>query len=843
MSTPGDVPNASGQLTRHSEAETALSTGGFYAGLFLITSSTLMLQLIQTRILSVVAWYHLAFFVISMAMFGLTAGAVWVYLRNPRFTLRTLASDLSNFSTAFAVATAVCLATQTTLVPMATKSLTSVWSWVELAICISIPFFFSGVIVSLALTRSPFPIGLVYGVDLIGAAVGCLGVLFLLQYTDGPSAILWVGAFGAVAALLFAHAANRNSGEPPTNFPSVLRFKKTIAALIAAAALINGMATFGLQPLVVKGRFEDLYTHIFREWNSFSRVAVFQEARGVRPAMWGPSPKFEGWTVDQRVMNIDGDAGTTMYRFAGDLVPLGFLRFDVTNMAYFLPHRTSAAIIGVGGGRDMLSAALFGVPAITGVEINPIFIKLLTTQPEFVQFNALSKLPSVRFVNDEGRSWFARTRDHFDLIQMSLIDTWAATGAGAFTLSENGLYTTQALKIFLSRLTSSGVFTVSRWYSPTRVQETGRMLSLAVAALIEIGAREPRQHLFLCSEGRIGTLIISRSPFTDEDLKALSDAAREYQYKILLAPDMEPESEELARIVKASSREELEKYTSNAVFDLTPPTDDRPFFFNQFPFRKPLQALILFRSMYGAGGQGGVYEGNLTATGTLLILFCVALGLVLATIVIPLRPAVKDVGVRLVTSGTAYFLLIGIGFMTIEIGLLQRTSVYLGHPMYALSVLLFTLILSTGLGSLISERLKLDSFPRFACWASLLAAYVVALPLWLGDLLLAYSGADLLTRAGLCILAIAPAGVMMGFGFPTGMRLVTAIDPRPTPWFWGINGAAGVLASIVAVAISIASGIGATLMLGGICYLLLIAPAYRLLVRHQARDRMAHQTA
>ena len=134
---------------------------------------------------------------------------------------------------------------------------------------------------------------------------------------------------------------------------------------------------------------------------------------------------------------------------------------------------------------------------ITGVEINPIFIKLLTRDLDFTAFNQISRLPNLKFVNDEGRSWFARSTDTFDVIQMSLIDTWAATGAGAFTLSENGLYTTQALKIFLSRLSPTGVFAVSRWYSPTRVQETGRMLSLAVAALLEMGISEPQGHIFL----------------------------------------------------------------------------------------------------------------------------------------------------------------------------------------------------------------------------------------------------------------------------------------------------------------------------------------------------------
>jgi SAM-dependent methyltransferase len=522
-----------------------------------------------------------------------------------------------------------------------------------------------------------------------------------------------------------------------------------------------------------------------------------------------------------------------MYRFTGDLQELGFLKFDVTNLAYFLPGRQRSAVIGVGGGRDMLSAALFGLQDITGVEINPIFIKLHTGRAEFSDllikretdfsgFNKLRELPGTKFVVDEGRSWFARSKDTFDIIQMSLIDTWAATGAGAFTLSENGLYTVEAMKIFLNRLSPKGVFTVSRWYNPARPKETGRMLSLAVAALLEMGVQEPGRHIFVAASDRIANLLISREPFSASDLMVLDETVKEYEYEVLIGPGRLPASEVLRNIVTADSRQDLDRYTSTLELDLTPPTDDRPFFFNQFPFYKPVQAVKFFYEMYGTGGYGGIYEGNLAATGTIVILFFVSLALVLATIIIPLRPAVKDVGGKLVIGGTIYFVLIGIGFMMTEIGLLQRTSVFLGHPMYSLSVLLFTLILTTGLGSLLSERILLGTQARFASWAFLTAVYILLLPVWIPDVFLAFDGADLFIRAVVCVVCFAPAGLLMGFGFPTGMRLISSIDRKPTPWFWGINGAAGVLASIVAVATSIGFGISTTLSIGGGCYLLLI---------------------
>jgi hypothetical protein len=281
----------------------------------------------------------------------------------------------------------------------------------------------------------------------------------------------------------------------------------------------------------------------------------------------------------------------------------------------------------------------------------------------------------------------------------------------------------------------------------------------------------------------------------------------------------------LNRILTSKNRQELENYTSNLSFDLTPATDDRPFFFNQLPLTKPVQAFFLAKKMVATDTAqyfGGIREGNLVATATLIMLFIISLGLVVGSILIPLRHAVRDVGRRLALGGTLYFLLIGIGFMMIEIGLLQRMSVFLGHPVYSLSVLLFTLILATGIGSLISDILPLDSRPRFLLWALLAGAYLAALPHWLSTVFLAFDSAGLLIRAILCVFTIAPAGLLLGFGFPTGMRLISAIDRRPTPWFWGVNGAAGTLASTVAVASSIAFGIGTTLTIGAGCYVLLI---------------------
>jgi hypothetical protein len=776
-----------------------------------------MLQIVQTRILSVTTWYYLAFLLISLAMFGITAGAVWVYQRRDRFTTQTLAGDLTYFSSLLAVVTALCVMLQTSLPLVRAQSASGMVAWFGLIACLILPFFLSGIIVSLALTRTPLRIGKVYAVDMVGAAAGSVGALLLLNLTDGPSALLWIAAFNALAGACFAHCGIGSAELPPLIFANAFKRPGLIFAVLAVAALANGMVDGGLRLLFVKGHpqyGED--RPMLERWSSFARVAV-RTVNEEPLDLWGASPLFRAadWPIDKRWMNIDGDAATYTYRWDGDPARIGFLKYDVTNIAQFLPGHRRSAVIGLGGGRDMLSAHLFGVADITGIEVNPTLLRLLTSEPGFADFAGLNRLPAAHFFNDEARSWFARSDQSFDLIQMSLVDTWAATGAGAFSLSENGLYTVDGWKIFLNHLTEHGVFTVSRWYTPDAIDEAGRSVSLAAAALLDLGATDPSQSIFMAGSGPIATLVVSRTPFREQDLAILRKVAADYQYRILLCPGLPPASEVLGRIAASRDRDALEAYTANLPLDLTPSSDERPFFFNQLPLSDP-QKMLRLTSLRSSA----VVTGNFAATDTLVLLFVLSAILVGYSIIRPLGPAIGDVGRRLAIGGSAYFILIGAGFMCVEIGLLQRLSVFLGNPAYSLSIVLFSIILATGLGSLVSDRFPLNTRLRFGLWSVTTGAYLLLLPLWLPMPLHAFESALLPTRAALCVLAVAPSGFLMGFGLPTGLRLINAINPRPLPWFWGINGATGVLASSIAVGIGIAYGIPATLALGGVCYLL-----------------------
>ena len=728
------------------------------------------------------------------------------------------------------------IAVQFCLITATPVSLTTLVSWSLLSAAMAMPYVFSGVVVSLALTRSPFPTGQVYGVDLAGAALGCVAVIGLLNVLDGPTAAIVAGVISGLSAVAFSYSAGAEYRQRVKSMPWWRMPEKVVITLLGLA-LVNSQSDGGLRPIMVKGSIENEgKLGVYEKWNTYSRVRAYPPQMQV-PHLWGPSPKLPtDKLVPVAAMDIDGAAGTAMFHYDGTLNSIDFLQYDLVNLAYRLPGIHKSAVIGVGGGRDVLSAHLFGVTDITGVELNPIFIDLHTRDPFYKSYSNLTALPNLKLHVDDARSWFAATHEKFDLVQMSMIDTWAATGAGAFSLSENGLYTLEGWRAFLKTIDNDGFFTVSRWYSPSEVNETGRMIGLATAALLDAGVKDARPHLFVATANNIATLVLSKAPFTQEQLRALHGAVRDCGFNELLAPDHPPDSKLLRQIIESRDPVTLNRILDSTSLNLTVPTDAKPFFFNQLRmFDIPTLLKILRR-----GGDGGVMWGNLVASAVLIMILFISIAAVIATILIPLKSAARECSRSLAVAGSLYFSLIGMGFMLAEIALLQYFSVYLGHPIYSLGVCLFSLILASGLGSLASDWLKLNTRGKLLAWACMVVVYLAAMAWILPSIFAATTDRERLVRIGITLAAIMPLGFLLGFAFPTGMRLVNTIDSQPTPWFWGINGATGVLASVLGVMFSMSFGIDVTMLIAAACYLLVIPTSFALMA---LRPAIAQQAA
>jgi spermidine synthase len=801
----------------------------FLSGVFLITFSSLLFQILQTRIMSVVQWYSMAFLAISVAMLGMTVGAVWVYLRRERFQSAQLAITLSHFALLTAIAMPASMILQFCLITSPTISLTTVVSWAMLLTFMVVPYIFAGVVVSLALTRSPFPTGQVYGVDLLGAALGCVAVLALLNLLDGPSAVIAAGAISGLSAMAFAASADAEGRQLLKSKPW-WRQPVTVVVALLALAIFNTLSPIGFSPIMAKDNldFKGRYNQ-YEKWNTYSRIRV-TNPHILPVGLWGPSSKLpEDLRVPLAVISVDDlYTSSSMYHYDGTRDSIDFLKYDLVNIAYRLPGIHKSAVIGLGGGQDVLAAHLFGVNDITGVELNPIIVDLHTRNPRYKDFSNLTALPNVKLYADDARSWFAASNEKFDLVQMNMIDSFAATGAGAFSLSENGLYTLEGWRAFLKTINKDGIFTVSRWYAPGNINETGRMVGLATAALLDAGVKDARPHLFVAVTDKLATLVLSKAPFTEEQLRILHNAVRDGSFTELLSPDRPSESELLNRIVESRDLASLNRVLGSTYLDLTVPTDERPFFFNQLRiFDIPALVTVLRNARYGL--MGGVWWGNLMASSVLVLILLISIVAVIATILVPLRSAARECSRPLAIAGSLYFSLIGMGFMSAEIALLQYFSVYLGHPTYSLGVCLFSLILASGLGSLASDWLKLNTRAKLLVWGCMVVLYLMVMERVLPSIFQATTNRERLVRIGITLAAIMPLGFLLGFAFPTGMRLVSAIDTQPTPWFWGINGATGVLASVLGVIFSMSFGINVTMLISAACYFLVIPASFALL--------------
>ncbi|HXO22569.1 MAG TPA: hypothetical protein VOA87_21820 [Thermoanaerobaculia bacterium] len=779
----------------------------FYCGLFATALATLVLEVVDTRLLSVITWYHLAFLAISLAMLGMTAGAVFAYLRPERFTEAAALAQVSRFATFFALSMplshlavlAIRVPTQLTTQPM------DLWTLAFASGLLAAPFCFAGVVVAVSLTRVPLPIGRVYAADLLGAGLGCAAAILLLERADPTTVTFLLAALAGLGAAAYRLAAGRG---------------RVIASLaLAAALLFVAFANRSLYPRlfwigIMKGNPVPAPV-LYDRWNSHSRVTARAAARGT-PALWGAGSATPPAQVEQIPLRIDGGAFTVCTR----LEPgsgLDWLRYDLTNLAFQLRGQGEVAVIGVGGGRDVLAALAFGSPHVTGIEVNRLFLDLL--EGDLRQFAGLADRPEVTLVHDEGRAYLARSPARFDLLQMALVDTWASTSAGAMTLTENGLYTVQAWRLFLRRLRPSGLLAVSRWYSPDDPGETARLLSLAAATLMEEGRPTPRDHIVLATAGRLSTLILARDPFTADDVARLREAAARYGFSFLVLPGEPVANAALGKIVEARNKADLAAATRHPLLQLEPPTDDRPFFFNM------LRPAAWLRRDFARERAGGVIEGNLRATDSLAAIFLVVLALVTATILVPLLARGRGHGLApgAFAAAAAYFSLIGVGFMLVEIALMQRFSSFLGHPIHSMVVTLMSLIVAAGIGSWLSDALPLRGrAPLFL--PLVVAPALVALPFLVRFTAASFAGASLSLKVALVSALTVPAGVLLGFCFPVGMRLVRSRSAAAMSWMWGLNGAFGVLGSVLAVVLSMTFGISRCFLLAALCYLALGVP-------------------
>ncbi len=761
-----------------------MSSRRAFAGVALTSLATLVLELTLTRLFSATMFYHFAFLAVSLALFGSGASGVALYVL--RFRTELPGRALALFSMLFALATvAALLVVLANPIPPISPGLHTIAPLTAVYGAAALAFFFSGCTITVALSVWAREASRLYFFDLLGAAAGCLLLVPALELLGGVDTVLLASVLAAFAGLVFA---DRAAG------PGV----RTAAAWVAAstAALLawnHATGQIGLRE--AKGLSEAGL--LFSKWNSFSRVTVGATA-----------------DPDRRLIFIDADAATVLHRDAADSRRQERQRDRVESLAYHLGGREKALIIGPGGGVDVIIARLFGARQITAVEVNPLVAREVMSAEPFRSFSGrLYEQPGVRLVVDEARSFIRRSNEEYDLILGTMVDTWAATAAGAFALTENNLYTVEAFQDYLARLAPGGMLSMTRWHQNPPDQLL-RLVALGRAALQAAGIGEATDHFILVRglpEGdrplATATFLLKKAPFTDAEVERAEAVAQRLGFEVLYTPRTRLPGPITGLIEARDPREFWRDFPS----DVSPPSDDRPFFF---------QSARLSRLLSPRWARG---EWRKTNLGTVVLFVLVGISAVLVALFVlgPLllvRARVADQPGR--AGALLYFACLGVGFIVIELAMVQKCVLFLGHPAYALTVVLFSVLVFSGLGSALSARIRLEQLrPALIRLLPAAAVFVVAYVLLLGPAFYRLVQLGPASRVALTVAFLAPLGLLLGVPMPAGLRLLAAVAPGLVPWAWGVNGAAAVLGSAAAVAMAMLWGFDRTLLVGASLYL------------------------
>ena len=760
--------------------------------------AALLLELALTRLFSVVLFYHFAFLAISIALLGLGAGGVFAYLRKTqlsRIGTRPLAAWLCGLN-----AIVIPFVLEIVLhVPVSLElSWTNLLRLTVLYLSAAISFLLTGVLFSVVFARETRTITRLYGADLLGGALACLSVVPLLNWIGGPNAILFAATVMSLAGLVWADARRTRN------------VTGAIAAVLVLLIAVNHSGRL-IDVTYAKGIFRDKSWVEFARWNAISRVEVDRQGD------------------DGKAIVIDADASTYImnvdpHAWQGTLWQKNLMASPPA-LANVLRPRGEFAIIGPGGGVDVLRAVANGSPSVTGIEINPIIANSIMRDRYADYSYHLYERPEVHLHVTDGRSFVRNAKQKFDVVQMTLVDTWASTAAGAFALSENSLYTVDAFREYFEHLKPDGMIAITRWEF-RQPREALRVVSVATEALHQLGVQNPAKHFIIVSEGDLDedgipvVVLAKKSPFTPEEEAAVKAHIESTEDLVALYTPSAPGQNPFSALI---ARNDPRAFARAYPYNVGPVDDNAPFFFF---------TLKTDQVLHDGGLQRGIdWKVNLGVV-VLGIVFAISL---VAVVVFLVGPMALRGGRRQRVLPLLYFVAVGLGYILVEIAFIQRFVLFLGHPTYALTVVIFLLLLSSGAGSLSSRRWLPNTARGWIPLVILVLA--IALYTWgLTSLLTSLIGLPFFMKLVVSAVVLVPLGFAMGMPFPTGLRAIanTAAvelpaselgepansDDNAVEWAWAMNAASSVLGSVLAMVIAIHFGLNITVACGAAAYLL-----------------------
>jgi len=784
-------------------------------GIGLVSMSTLLLELCLTRLLAVTLWYHFAFMIISTALLGFGAAAVlvsvWTRLREA-----SLARSLPAFAAVLAVSIPGCFALAQT-VPLEPFSISEdriQVLWLALVyLLLTVPFFLAGVVISLLLARLTRSVTLLYAFDLIGAGLGAIAALLLLSEIGAPGALVLAGSVAAAGAAALAWKCGW-----PARASGIL-----LAVLLGWLA----MSANDWLPLrishdkILRGGAEasqvlsDEEEHLRTVWSATGRIDVLR-ANG-------------GW----RRIVIDGGVAATRIPPAAGRVEDFEMPAEGMRAALSMLDEPRVLVIGSGGGTEVASALAGGARHVTAVEMNEAIVELV--RGDMAPLGHLFDDSRVELVVDEGRSYVRRAGPgQYDLIVCAHTISNAAVSSGAVSLTENYTLTVEAFEDFLGALTEDGVLWITRPEA-----QLPRLVATAHAALERRGADNPEGHLLAYrrpARGRsfLGALIVSREPMSQLAAHTAEMTLRGDRLQTVLLPGMQARGGDRGALEDARAGRATGVHPDLGILD--PATDDRPYFNHRIPW-----STIGMAEVEGVMGQGRnsrmALEESPVAEVSVLVVLVWACVLALLFVVLPLlvwrrRGLEAKEAARLLP----YFLCLGLGYVTVEICLIQRLGLFVGRPEYAMAVVLGSMLVSSGAGSLVATRLA-GRARRGARLAALAVAGLVLVDALAGPhAATALLGLSLTGRMAMAAVLTAPLGFVMGMPMPLGLRGAAPDSPHLVSWAFGLNCAASVAASVLTVILSSSAGFGTTLLAAGGVYVAAALSTYVWPARERAAE-------
>jgi hypothetical protein len=759
-------------MTRQLPTRVAFAVG-------LVAGCVLALQVLLTRLFSAALFYHFSFLSISLALLGAGAGAIAVFVRADWFDRRPLEQQLARWSMGFGVLLLV--------LPLALahinfgKSNAVNGEFIALLALASVltllPFAAGGTVIALAVRGYTREISRLYAFDLVGAALGAVLVVPLMWAISVPVLLVALAVVAGGAALMFAP-----SWDPALRGVAV----GVIAVGSVAVAVAASTDVYEPDPVNLPGG-----KIAFDRWTPLGRVVAYGA-----PVGGDFTPLF----FDR------GGAPVAGYQRGGPMPNWKKLKLGPHSLGFVFGGRNRVLLIGTGGGRDILNALSSGVRRVDAVELNRAIRD--AADDGLKEFSGSPyTLPRVHTKIGDGRSAVVNADDDYDVIHLGFADTLSASSAQAFVLSENNLYTVEAFDEYLNHLKPGGVLDVSR---PRRLvgDEGLRVTMLALEALRKRGVEHPERNVVVVMGRDIlnelyATTLARNRPWTPAELTRLRRLARERGEGVAFAPGG-PYQYEWAQLARASSPQ---AFCESYRLDVCAPTDDKPFFFQM----RRLGSL-------GQSSAGYIYSADpfLVLIVTFAILLALSLLLVAAPLFVTARRDRPPIG------SLAFFAAIGLGFLTLEIVLIQRFVLFLGFPTYALSVVLFSLLIWTGVGSLLAGRVG-DGRRALTIALTVSCALIGVSAFGLHSLLAALIDLPFAARVAVTILLLAPVGVTLGMAMPLGLGRLSALHPRGVAWAWGVNGIASVVASAGAITVAIVAGFRVATLVALACYLAALA--------------------